>query len=329
MWEAINLNIDSIKAKSLEKLINLRSDCQFNIDRIDFKPNVCVFAAGSLGRLEIADSSDLDLFFVLTDKIDESQNNSNSFIPSNLQIYTFFNAIYEMYKKHNYPEPSSGGKYLEFINVSELFRIGSREEDFKNGFTTRMLLLLESKYIYNEKKYNEIIEEILDAYFVDFDDHSDNFAPLFLMNDIYRYWYTLTMNYEFRRDKADDINKKYWKRLKLKYARMLTCYSMIACLYKPNIQKKDIKNFVDMTPMERIESVNQFVCGIENEIDEIKNSYSWFLELKRESSDWWNKNENKTKAFSNAELFHEILIHRFMKKVELANPKLKNKTEIF
>ena len=324
--EADTLSIERIKNKSQKKLNILREDFKVNIDNKANKPNVCVFAAGSLGRLEIADSSDLDLFFVLTDT---HQNRSNTIKPSNLQTYTFFNTVYEMYKKHKFPDPSSGGKYLEFINVSELFKIGSREEDFKNGFTTRMLMLLESKYVYNEEEYNKIIEEILDAYFVDYNDHSKNFVPLFLMNDIYRYWYTVTMNYEFRRDKADDINKKYWKRLKLKYARMITCYSMIACLYKPNIQKEDIKSFIKMTPIERIESVSQFVHGIEDEIEDIKKEYSWFLELKRESPDWWNKSENKTKAFANAELFHDILIHRFMKKVESANPALKSKTDIF
>lgn len=320
------MSIERIKNKSQEKLNNLREDFKVNIEKKVIKPNVCVFAAGSLGRLEIADSSDLDLFFVLTGT---HQNQSNPVRPSNLQTYTFFNTVYEMYKKHKFPDPSSGGKYLEFINVSELFKIGSREEDFKNGFTTRMLMLLESKYVYNEEEYIKIIEEILDAYFVDYNNHSEDFVPLFLMNDIYRYWYTVTMNYEFRRDTADDNNKKYWKRLKLKYARMLTCYSMIACLYKPNIQKEDIKSYISMTPLERIESVSQFVDEIESEIEDIKMAYSWFLELKRESPNWWNKSENKTIAFSNAEKFHEILIHRFMKKVESANPTLKNKTDIF
>ena len=323
------LIIDTIREQSIKKLNNIRADFQVSIDKIDFKPNVCVFAAGSLGRLEIADSSDLDLFFVLTDKGDKQQNESNGFKPNNLQIYTFFNMICEMYKKHHFPAPSSGGRYLEFINACDLFRIGSREEDFKNGFTTRILMLLESKYVYNEEDYNRIIEEILNAYFVDFSDHSEDFVPLFLMNDIYRYWYTVTMNYEFRRDISDDDNKKYWKRLKLKYARMLTCYSMIACLYKPNIKKEDIIDFVSMTPIERIESVSQFVYGLEREIEDIKKGYSWFLELKSESPDWWNRGENKIKAFSNAELFHEVLIHRFMKKVESANPTLKNKTDIF
>lgn len=317
--------LNNIKIESNKKLESLKKEmeCVFDV-KSKFDKNICVFACGSLGRMEITCNSDLDLFFIVMD--DDQQNER---ICLNIDTYNFFAKMYKINNEQGFQDPSKGGAYWEFITQKQLKDVGSREEDFNNGFTARMLLLLESKPLFNNLAYNILVNDVLDKYFVDYDNHNIDFSPQYLMNDILRYWYTLTLNYEYRRDPADDNNKKYWKRLKLKFARKLTCYSMIACLYKRNINKEDVLSFVKMTPFERLQNLKTFVPNIEHSIAEIENEYEWFLSLRNEDGSWWENENNKKKAFEHAEKFHKILIHDIMSNVEKTNLELKEKTDIY
>ena len=74
--------------------------------------------------------------------------------------------------------------------------LGSPEDDGLNAFTARMLLLLESRPVYNAERYRRILKAVIGFYYRDFSDHSEHFRPTFLINDILRFWRTLTLNYE-------------------------------------------------------------------------------------------------------------------------------------
>ncbi len=142
------------------------------------------------------------------------------------------------------------------ISDTNLLDIGSREEDFNNSFTARLLMILESKPLYNLAAYDELIDSIIiKKYFKDYKSHCENFHPLFMMNDIKRYWNTLTVNYEYGRKDSHSVNKKNWKRLKLKFARLITCYSMIACLYEESITPEYTINCIKLTPFERLDLI--------------------------------------------------------------------------
>jgi hypothetical protein len=285
----------------------------------DFYKNLCVYACGSLGRLELASNSDLDLFFILT-------NNKDC---TNLDKYIFFAKLHKIHQDLGYKDPSKNGLYWDFISKEMLLDIGSRYEDFNNSFTARMLLILESKPIYNNRSYNYLLKSIINKYFIDYKDHSENFYPLFLMNDILRYWYTLTMNYEYRRDSCDDENKKNWKRLKLKYARLITCFSMLACLYKKGISPEYVITCVKMTPFQRLDMLCTHFSFISENVVKIKNEYEWFLNLKSESPEWWNYGDNKKEALIHADDFHKLVVHDLMKQLSLANPELQRKADFY
>lgn len=321
--------MEGIKDESRKRLVELRKAmCQeFNLSDQLYK-NICVFTCGSLGRLEMTSNSDLDLFFIVADDAQAEKNKKNTIL-SNIHKYNFFSSMYKISNTQGYSAPSKGGAYWEFITQKQLNDVGSREEDFNNGLTARLLLILESKPIFNELLYNKLINDVLDIYFADYKDHTAAFHPLYLMNDILRYWYTLTLNYEYSRNPSDDTNEKCWKRLKLKYARKITCYSMIACLYKKNIVREDVISFINMTPFERLDDIKSFVPNVENDIERIKKEYKYFLQVRNESLSWWNDKANRAEAFRRADHFHNILIHSFMKKVEDTNPELKQKTDIF
>lgn len=285
--------------------------------------NICVYACGSLGRLEVTQNSDLDLFFIsLNDsKVDPMEKNINKYI--------FFSKLYEINQAMKFPDPSKEGEYWCFINKADFLDIGSRKEDFNNSFTARLLFMLESKPIYNEKMYNQLLVETVSKYFVDYQDHQDEFYPLFLMNDILRYWYTLTLNYEYRRDNQDNVNKKNWKRLKLKYARLITCFSMLACLYHKNVTQNYVIDCIKMTPIERMNKLAVENERISNIVEEIETEYEWFLSLRQKMDNGFDEKEQRKSAFLRAEKFHELIVHRLMGELSKDYPKLKSKTDTF
>ena len=192
-----------------------------------------------------------------------------------------------------------------------------------------MLLLLESKSLYNDNAYLSLIDSTVEKYFVDYPDNSDGFFPLYLMNDILRYWYTLTLNYEWRRDDSDDANKRYWKRLKLKYARLITCYSMLACLYKKDITPDIVKKYVLMTPFERLESLANDNHQLSEFVSEIASEYNWYLELRTRGPELWNDPNKKAEAMNHADKFHDLLVHRLMGSVSKGNAALRLKADTY
>lgn len=315
-----------IKTTSQKRLEELQEEIS-KVELQDTLENkICVFACGSLGRLEMTEQSDLDLFFI--SNVDWTEGQSEKSIPT-LDKYLFFSQLYDINRRLHYKDPSKRGMYWEFISKRNLLDIGSREEDYNNSFTARMLLLLESKPLYNQLAYDNLIKETVGKYFVDYEDYSEEFYPLFLMNDILRYWYTLTLNYEYRRDASEDANKKYWKRLKLKYPRLITCFSMLACLYQERITPGDVVDFSKITPFERLELLAKKDENLREVVSSIFTEYEWYLELRKQGPEWWNDSKHKSEAISHAEGFHSLVVHDFMKKVSDSNPALRSRVDVY
>lgn len=318
----MNSNLINSKDFSIAKLNELQKETsmEFNYQDFDkfFLDNICVYACGSLARYELVSSSDLDLFFI---------NYGESKI-TNIDKYRFFSKLYDINNKCKFTKPSKSGEYWEFISEKDLLGIGGRDEDYKNSLTARLLLILESKPIVNEALYNKIVKKVVDLYFKDYEEHKGDFVPMYLINDILRYWYTLTLNYEFRRDDNDNNQDKHWKRLKLKYPRLLTCYSTIACLFKKNITPDDVIVIINKTPIERLEYIIETMSEETSDIiSKIISEYDWMLSLKQYDSSWWNNEKNKFEAYEKADRFHDLLVHQLMAKVSEYNCELKKKLD--
>ena len=104
--------------------------------------SLCIYTTGSYGRLEASENSDMDLFFIDTDENSPTSNIDKTLI--NAQVINICRAM-------KLPEFSKDGGYLTIHNINDIVKeLGSPADDYKNYFTARMLLLLESKPIYNE-----------------------------------------------------------------------------------------------------------------------------------------------------------------------------------
>jgi hypothetical protein len=315
-------NLKSAKKLSAKKLTQLTKKLSivFTEKEFDksFLENICVYVCGSLARYELVKNSDLDLFFI---------NSSNKEF-SVLYKQLFFQKLYEINNQLGYKAPSKFGQFWDFTSKKNLLDIGSQLEDYNNSLTARLLLLLESKPIFNENLYNKIIEETVEKYFVDYGGHETDFVPMFLINDIFRYWYTLTLNYEYRRDNKDSQNDKCWKRLKLKYARLLTIFSFIACLFEKSITPEKVIEIIKKSPLERLDFVVADNEKLFNIVSDIKTKYDWFISLRsNEETSWWNSEDNRKLAFENADKFHNSVTHTFMNEIYKTNQTLRDKLD--
>lgn len=246
-----------------------------------------VYATGSFGRLEAGKLSDLDLFVV----VEADAENEEKRLLNNVDEIKLKYQIIKVAEQNGLPKFDGGGKFLASHTVISYTKwLGSSEDDYRNTLTGRMLLLLESQVLIGESTYEKTIRNVISKYFRDFEGHEENFLPSFLFNDILRMWRTFCVNYEFYRKDGDSRNKI--KNLKLKFSRMLTCYSAIVYLlamYSKNstVRPDDVREMVSLTPTRRLERLadcnfwgkGEDISIIQASIYQALDCYSQFLEL--------------------------------------------------
>ena len=169
--------------------------------------------------------------------------------------------LIEATRKLGIPDFSGDGEYVKHYTVEELVNtLGTPEDDVQNTFTARLLLLLESNPLIGEVAYHQITEEVIAAYWKDYEQNKNAFMPAFLANDILRMWRTFCVNYEARTHKEPEtlMAKRRLKNYKLKHSRLLTCYSAILYLLAVFTKNKtvgptDVKHMISLTPTARLE----------------------------------------------------------------------------
>lgn len=202
--------------------------------------------------MEASNASDLDLFIVSKAK---SENNI-----SRLDAIRVKAELINKTKELGFPEFDGDGKYLENYSLDDFIKnLGSQDDDSKNTLTGRLLLFLESKSLIGSVVYSEIIDDVVAAYWRDYESHKNNFMPAFLANDILRLWRTFCVNYEAQteREPSEKKLKRKVKNYKLKHSRMLTCYSALLYLLAMHVEKKtvhpeDAVSMTKLTPTERL-----------------------------------------------------------------------------
>jgi predicted nucleotidyltransferase len=265
-------------------------------------PGLCVYVTGSYGRLEASKRSDLDLFFVYEPNRGPVNNLTKTMIAAKL---------IEITRDLNFPEFSNEGQYLQMHSLNEMLEtLGGPEDDYKNYFTARLLLLLESRPVYNPSSYDKIIGRIVKAYFRDYHGHEKDFRPIFLVNDILRYWKTICLNYEHKRNNArlDSLrkNKNHLRNLKLKFSRVLTCFSMVIALCASATSRPaEIIRLVRLSPMQRIREATHFHEQNEARLHSATNDYAWFLKTTARKGilNWIGSRSNRDEGFSRARAF--------------------------
>ncbi|OWU65761.1 MAG: hypothetical protein CBB60_003030 [Armatimonadetes bacterium Cent15-Ar3] len=211
------------------------------------KPEVCVYAAGSLGRLEVGQISDLDVFLFA----DRNGKQPHERTLTRLEEISALSELIQVNTALKLPAFSGDGEFFKIHEVSQILSgTGTAVDDSENFFTTRLLLLLESKCLANDQLYDSATERVVEMYFRDGRGKSD-YKPLFLLNDILRYWRTICLNYERTRN---DRGRPWWKKnLNLKFSRKLTVFATVLAIMIDHVDTYEkFAKLSSLTPMERL-----------------------------------------------------------------------------
>lgn len=288
---------------SLDRLTLLKQKL-LEVRELQSLPGLSIYVTGSYGRLEASLRSDLDLFLVQHDIRD------GEFISNTTQ--TLIKAeIIKIARDLGFPEFSNEGEYLNIHSLKDmLLNLGGSVDDASNHFTARLLLLLESRPVFNDKTYELVMAEIVDAYFRDYHDHETNFRPIFLVNDILRFWKTLCLNYENKRNiptgDVDKKNKAYLRNLKIKFSRLLTCFATVIPLSAvPKTSPQEITVLVKTPPLTRLRNFIEDDEPKQRIFTRVVDDYVWFLEqsARTDAELWIGDKGNRGDAFERARQF--------------------------
>ena len=290
-----HLKLSARKDLANKNLAKIRS--AFLQSEIFRKKQISVFAAGSFGRKDIGSNSDLDLF-VVTEQADKDR--------SRLDDLEVLAELIEINRDLKYPPISNDGEFLKVYSIEEMKRtLGDRKDDSDNLFTARMLMLLESTPICNEDLYDKHMLAIAGHYFRDCAEHKP-FKPLFLVNDILRYWRTLCLNYEGIRNNTERPWRK--RNINLKFSRMLTVFgSVLPIITNPSESPEQFVALTRLTPLER------FSTGIQQISDkELNDGFNQFLD-DYETFLKWKEDENVEEKMRNEAVKKEarVIANRF------------------
>jgi hypothetical protein len=243
-------------------------------------PSICIFAAGSLGRHETGRISDLDPFLI-ADRPDRRDGERSL---SRLDEISILSELIQLNEELKLPPFSGDGTYLRVQEIRDVVAgTGTATDDSENFFTTRLLLLLESKSIVNDALYLSAVRQIIEMYFRDGKGRK-GFRPLFLLNDILRYWRTLCLNYERSRHEP---GKPWWKKnLNLKFPRKLTVFSTVLAIIATGVTgRESFESLVPMTPLERLAAALDALAdhAYINRFHDFLNDYEDFLAAKSHS----------------------------------------------
>lgn len=258
---------------------------------------ISVYVAGSIGRGEFGKKSDLDLFLI-------AERNNIKYL-KNLELLSI---VLKINQSLGYKEFSNDGQYLKIYPLNRILdTLGTPQDDSENMFTARMLLLLESRCVANETLYQQAVKEIVNHYFRD-SRSKKSFRPLFLLNDMLRYWRTLCLNYELARDDPQMPFRK--KNINLKFSRMLTVFGTVLAIIsrEPKITETEIIELTALSPHERfaqgLDHLND--SGLEQDYKEFLNDYKYYLEFKEKLIDEPDDSE-KTKINEAAARFSRYI----------------------
>ncbi|MEX1364202.1 MAG: hypothetical protein AB1Z98_13835 [Nannocystaceae bacterium] len=252
--------------------------------------HTCVYATGSCGREEMGVGSDLDAYIVRVDG--GGLTNADS-----LEA-----AVRAANEAAGLPVLDGHGKYLKMVDARDAIELmGTPEDDQRGMLTKRMLLLLESRVLLGQPAHEQLVRQVIDAYWQNENLHRDDYLPFVLVNDIIRYWRIVLLNHESRlRKKKEELEQdeniaskdeeeillaeRRYKSYKLRFPRCLTCFSALTYLLAltpqedSHVTKQQVHEMVRLTPIDRIRELPRLVDRELGLVDELLTEYGSFLE---------------------------------------------------
>ncbi|MCE5242696.1 MAG: nucleotidyltransferase domain-containing protein [Desulfobacteraceae bacterium] len=221
-----------------------------------------VLVAGSYGRLDAHEKSDLD-FMIVHDghlKDDSAKIDQVRECASSLGISL----------------PNAEGAFSKPIAIDGMINtIGSKEDDL-NATARRLLILMEGRPVYNEIYYKNIISRILDHYMRLLSEEPEKEA-LVLLNDVIKYFRNICINVEF--SFWQDEGKWGIRNIKLKHSRILIYTGLLFLIINSSKYRSKkisyLRDHIHLSPIEKIYSV--YMENDDYNFDRVIGPYNTFL----------------------------------------------------
>lgn len=255
--------------------------------------SISIYATGSFGRQEATEGSDLDAFIAEI----PGQNEAGLSL-SGLDQKVLIGRIIEVVRSCSLPDLDRDGEFIKYYSSDQLVKnIGLAEDEVENTFTARLLLLLESESLLSDAAHTQILQHVINTYWRDFEDYPDSFRPTFLLNDILKYWRVLCVDYESKMTQdhsgvAERRQTRRVKNLKLRYNRMMTCFSTVAALCDEferlgSVSPDAALAICAASPIGRLEHIAHQCpsADVSRVVSELKDAYNSFLEVSSSGKD--------------------------------------------
>ena len=174
-------------------------------------PDTSLVVFGSVAREEVTSGSDLDWILLIDGQSVPEHKEQERNIERRLI-------------ERAYIQPGSSGVFGRMVGSHDLVHNIGGEDDSNSNTTRRILLLLESHPVGNDEAYSRVRQQILARYLGDdrglTHGSSDMRVPRFLLNDLTRYWRTVTVDFVYKQRKDND-QKWALRNAKLRMSREL------------------------------------------------------------------------------------------------------------
>ncbi len=206
-------NLSQASTFTRQKINELRERLADHLADTDGAGKMAVVATGSYGRMEATEWSDLDLFIILDKRV------ARGVVSQGLQ---HIEEVTREVVPNAVGDTGTFGAEAVTSRWEMLQNIGGSQDENAN-LTRRMLFLLEGTCLYGEELYGRCRTELISKYIKD--NSPENQIPRFLLNDIIRYYRTITTDFEF---KVTEGGKDWGLRnVKLKFSRKLLYFGGI------------------------------------------------------------------------------------------------------
>ncbi|EKZ2231317.1 TPA: nucleotidyltransferase domain-containing protein [Klebsiella pneumoniae] len=257
---------------SEETLKNLKADLLAALgDEVDAA--FTIVTTGSFGRNEASTESDFDLFLFCEKEDGREAIQSNA------------DAINQCIKRYVAKDTGSTGTFgaEAVVSFESLLKNIGGDEDTNKLLTRRMLFLLEGVSVYNHSLFESYRKTLINKYLKS---SSDGKIDKYLLNDIIRYYRTITTDFQHK----IDSDGKSWgvRNIKLRFSRKILYFAGIIALGYASDQEEDVNNRVNLLsslletpPLERIFEIHNLRIDDSkghDTLERIFSDYNLFLE---------------------------------------------------
>ncbi len=174
-------------------------------------PDTSLVVFGSVARDEVTSGSDLDWILLIDGQSVPDHKNQER-------------EIERLLVDRGFIAPGPSGVFGRMVGSHDLVHNIGGEDDLNSNTTRRVLLLLESHPVGNREAYDRVRRQIVRRYLGDdrglTHGESDVRIPRFLLNDLTRYWRTVTVDFVYKQ-RADNDKKWALRNAKLRMSRKL------------------------------------------------------------------------------------------------------------